>query len=393
MRRTLPTIPILVGLGSLMPLGMHVVLPALPAMARDLDTSVATTQWTVTLFMLAVAFGQLVYGPVSDRYGRLPPLFVGLAVFCAGSLVCALAPSTTVVMIGRVIAGVGACAGMVLGRAMVRDVYEGSRAVDMLAYVSMALMMVPTMAPIASGWLLVWFDWRMPFFVSAAIALGLTLVCLRLRETHTNRVALPGFGATLRDFSRLMRMWNFAAPAIVLALPSGGFWAFLSLVAPMFRDTFGLPPTDFGYYFASLTLTWFIGSFLVTRLTPRLGGDRIALYAVIGSACCGVALLAVGLSGWRSAIAVFAPVALMNTFQAMVVPNLLVRALGADPRLIGAASGLAGFLQLAIGAIATFAVGQVYDGTARAGATALSLMCFAALAILLAWRRSARRAA
>ena len=143
----LPSIPVLVALTAVMPLGMHMLLPGLSAIARDFAVSVPTVQWSVTLFMVAVALAQLVYGPVSDRFGRRRPLLVGLVIFLLGSLACAAATSSPLLLAGRVIQGIGACSGMVLGRAMVRDVYPANRAAVTLGYVSTALVIFSALAP------------------------------------------------------------------------------------------------------------------------------------------------------------------------------------------------------------------------------------------------------
>ncbi len=370
----------------MMPLGMHVLLPSIPAMAGEFNTSVATMQATVTVYMVAVAIGQIVYGPVSDRYGRKPPLLTGLAIYFCGSLITAFAPTTEILFLGRIVQGAGGCVGMALGRAMVRDVYSGERAVNMLAQVSMALMVVPALAPTIGGLLLAWFDWQMPFFVLSGMTVIMFIACARLAETHGGGLRPPGFAAMLADFWTLIRLPAFAAPAFAVALPSAGFWAFMSLAPAMLRDSLHLPPEHFGYYFWLSPAAWFCGSFLVSRITPRLGGERTAILAAAISTLAAVAALLLFIGGHPSALLLFVVLAIANGTQALAVPNLQVRLLSADPRLIGAASGLSGFLQMMSGAAATLITGQFYDGTGLPGTAAMAVAMAATLVVLLVAR-------
>ncbi len=386
----LPSIPVLVGLSAMMPLGMHVLLPAIPAMADEFGTSIATMQATVTVYMVAVAVGQIAYGPISDRYGRKPPLLAGIAIYFCGCLVTAFAPTTEILFLGRVVQGVGGCVGVALGRAMVRDVYSGDRAVNMLAQVAMALMVVPALAPTIGGLLLAWFDWQVPFFALAGATLVMFVACARLDETHVGGGRPPGIGAMLADFWTLIRLPAFLAPAFAVALPSAGFWAFMSLGPAMLRDSLGTPPEHFGYYFCMSPLAWFAGSFLVSRVTPRLGGERTALLAAGISALAALVALSLFLWGHPSALLLFGVLAIANGSQALAVPNLQVRLLSADTRLIGSAAGLSGFLQMALGAAATLLVAQVYDGTGLPGTAALAFTMVATLVLLLIAPRAPR---
>ncbi len=363
--------PVLVALTALLPLGMHMLLPALPSIAREFGAPIHTIQWAVTGFMIAVAVAQLVYGPLSDRYGRRAPLLVGLLIFAAGSLVCAAAPNTWVLLLGRVIQGAGACTGIVLGRAMVRDVYSTERSSTLLAYVSMALMMVPGMAPIIGGVLLSWLGWRWPFLLNACIGVALFAIAWRLRETHLVRLKMPSLLALVRDFGLLMRKPAFVFPALATSFPSAGFFGFVSIAPALLDDRLQVPPDRYGFYFFMLPLGYFIGSFLATRLTPRLGGAVMALAGFTLAALFSLGMVAMVLTTELSALKVFLAVGLINGSMGLSVPTLQVRAMSADPRLIGAASGLLGFLQMAFGALGTQVLGALYDATALPPAAVL----------------------
>jgi DHA1 family bicyclomycin/chloramphenicol resistance-like MFS transporter len=383
----LPSLPVLVGLSALMPLGMHVVLPAIPDMATGFNTSLASMQMTITLYMVTVALGQIVYGPLSDRFGRRPPLLVGLTIFLAGSIISAVAPTGWVLLLGRAIQGAGACVGMVLGRAMVRDVYPSERSVNILAYVTMALMVVPGLVPIFSSLLVETMGWRLPLLLTGIMAIVMFWVSWRLTETNRNRIPLPSPLAVLKDFGRLLRLPRFLVPAMGVALPNGGFWAFVAVAPALLTDRFDVPVGRYGFYFVLLPTCWCLGSFGATRLMPRVGEARLVLFGVAAVAVLALTMLALLLVLPLSALALFGLVALMHLVQALAVPALQVRALGADPLLIGSASGLMGFLQMSAGALATLVVGQLYDGTAVPSAGALLFTSTTALLLLLWLRR------
>ena len=360
----LPSIPVLVALTAVMPLGMHMLLPGLSAIARDFAVSVPTVQWSVTLFMVAVALAQLVYGPVSDRFGRRRPLLVGLVIFLLGSLACAAATSSPLLLAGRVIQGIGACSGMVLGRAMVRDVYPANRAAVTLGYVSTALVIFSALAPMLGGVLLTWFSWRAPFLFSAAGCVVLLAIAWRLEETHRNRAAMSSVSSLVRDFATLLRLPGFMVPALATALSGIGFFGFIANAPVLAEEIFAIRPDRYGFYFVLLPLGFCTGSFLSTRLTPRLGLHRIALWTSIASAVVGFGLLALTLLSLLTPVLLFALVGLTNLTSSIGMPAMMVRSMGADSRMIGAASGLIGFLHMAFGAVGTQLVAHAYDGTA-----------------------------
>lgn len=156
-------------------LGMHIIIPALPATARALGMSIGTAQLTITLYLVGLAIGQLLYGPVSDKFGRRPVLRVGLSLFTAASVVTALAPSATVLIGGRVLQSIGGCAGLVLGRAAVRDGASAERAAGQLALLTLVMSMVPAIAPAIGGYVTAYLNWRASYVLLALFG-ALTLL-------------------------------------------------------------------------------------------------------------------------------------------------------------------------------------------------------------------------
>ncbi len=391
MARRLPSIPFLVALNGLMPLGMQGLLPALPLITRELHSTASTIQWAVTLYMLAVGFSQLVYGPLSDLLGRRPLVLAGMLIFTGGSLVCALGDSASIILLGRLVQGVGACTGVVLGRAMVRDVFPPHRATTVLAYVSMALMAFPGIAPIAGGFVIELSNWRFLFAGMGLCGLVLFLLSLGLAETNLSPAKLPSLSSFMRDLVSLLRLPAFLRPALVSSLSSGGFFSFLSISPIMAQDILHIPPERYGLYFVIVPMGFFAGSFLSTRIVPWLGPERSSLYGVAGSTICGAVLVAFAIDGRLTPLTLFLPVSLLNVFWGIAQPAFTVMAISANPRLIGTSSGLLGFMQMMFGAAGTQMVAQIYDRTAVPGAGMIAGASALALAVLLVHRFRARR--
>lgn len=382
-----PSIATLVALTAMMPLGMHLLVPGLLSMARDLAVPVPTVQLAITLYMIAVAVAQLVYGPISDQFGRRGPLLSGIVVFLIGSLVCATAASASLLLLGRVIQGIGACTGVVLGRAMVRDVYPADRAAAVLAYISMALVAFSALSPLIGGALLAWWNWRMPFFLTAAGAAVMFAIALRLPETLHGATRLQGLSPLLRDFGVLLRMPAFVVPASAVALSNLGFYAFVANAPVMAEEIYGIPPQRYGFYFALLPIGFCLGSFLSTRAIPLLGLERAAIWGVAGTAIFACVMLGAAVLTGLGATALFLFVGAVNVATAISLPALTVCGMSANRNLIGAASGLIGFLQMAAGAGATQVIAYAYDGTVVPVSALLAASTTLAAAVLLADRR------
>lgn len=391
MRRRLPTLPYLVALNGLMPLGMQGILPALPAMAASLGTTASTIQWAVTLYMIAVGLSQLAYGPVSDLYGRRPLVLFGIVVFAIGSVICAVSTNVEVVMAGRLVQGIGACTGVVLGRAMVRDVFQANQATTMLAYMSMALMAFPGIAPILGGFILEFASWRVLLAAMAMAAAVLFVLSLSLEETNQNRTKMPTLTAFMRDLKSLLRDPEFFRPALISALSSGGFFSFLSISPIMAKDILHVSPERYGLYFVIVPMGFFLGSFLSTRIIPRFGPDRSALYATMLASTSGAVLIALAIDGRLTPLSLFLPVSFLNIFWGIAQPALTVAAISANPRLIGTASGFLGFIQMMFGAAGTQIVAHWYDQTAVPGSVMIAGASMIGLAIQIRHRLRRRR--
>jgi MFS transporter, DHA1 family, multidrug resistance protein len=385
---------LLVGLTALAPFSLQIFLPALPVMQAEFRVTPGTAQLVLSLSLLASAFAMLAYGPLSDRFGRRPVLLAGLVAFVAGSVVCALAPTIGTLIAGRVVQATGAAAGMVLARAIVRDLHDRERSASVIAYLTMAMVVAPMLAPTVGAVLIDLASWRTIFGLTAVVGLAVTWQTGRqLVETRPGGAAA---GSPLRMWAgagRLLRTPGFLAYALQSTFAIAVFFAFISGAPYFMLDVLHRPATEYGLYFILVSAGFMAGNLLAARVTARVGLDRMIL---IGSALALAATLLalVLLAGWRWApIALFGPMLAAAFANGLTVPNAQAGAISVEPALAGTASGLAGFLQMFTAALVSQAVGALQNGTPY---PMLGFMTACALLSLLSFvlprRRAARRA-
>ena len=367
-------------------LSLHIFVPALPAAARDLGVSSATIQWTLTVYVLGLAVGQLIYGPISDRFGRRPVLMAGLVLYALGSTIAGLAPGALTLIAARVVQALGGCSGLVLGRAVIRDVSAPREAAARLAWLNMFMSMAPAMASIAGGLLAAYVSWRAIFALLAAIGV-LTLLAAIATLPETNPAVGRSTGAgLLRVNLRLLGMPAFRVYALAGACATTSFYAFLAAAPFIFTDMLHRDQAEIGFYFMPPMLGYSLGSLLANRLVGRLGLDRL-LHIGFSIATLGAALFfLVVATGHLSVVAVMASMLLFTAGGGIASPLALSGAIGVLPGAIGAASGLYGFCQMGFGAFCTFAVGLF---GANPAITAASVMLAAALVsqvVFTLWR-------
>jgi DHA1 family bicyclomycin/chloramphenicol resistance-like MFS transporter len=373
---------LLVALG---PISTDLYLPALPGIGQALGADVATTQLTLSVFLAGFALGQLVYGPLSDRFGRRPVILAGVSLYATASIACALAPSIEALIVFRFLQAVGACSGPVLARAVVRDVHAPAGAAQVLAYISMAMALAPALGPILGGVLTVAFGWRATFWalVLAALVL-LALVALVLGETNRHRDPTATRPARIaRNFRHLLSRPRFLAYCGVVAFAYSGIFAFISGSSFLFIDVMGLTPDLFGLCFATIVVGYMLGTLGSGRFTRRLGIDRMIRLGAAVSLAGGTGLLALALALPPGVPAVLGPFFVFMVGAGLMLPNGMAGAVGPFPTMAGAASSVMGFLQMGTGALVGVAVGHLSDGTAVPLAAAVFAVAVAALACRL----------
>jgi DHA1 family bicyclomycin/chloramphenicol resistance-like MFS transporter len=363
-RASLGFMLLLVGLTALAPFSLQIFMPALPVIQADFRVTPGVAQLVLSLSVLASAFAMLAYGPLSDRFGRRPALLAGLLAFVAGSVLCALAPSVETLIGGRVVQAVGAAAGMVLARAIVRDLHDRERSASVIAYLTTAMVVAPMLAPTVGALLIDVASWRTIFALSGVVGLAV------LWQTARRLVETRGRGATggapLRLWTgawRLLRSPAFVAYAAQSTFAISVFFAFISGAPYFMLDVLQRPASEYGLYFILVSAGFMAGNLAAARITARVGLDRMI---VIGSALALAAtLLAAALlaAGPWVPIALFGPMLGAAFANGLTVPNAQAGAISVDPLLAGSASGLAGFLQMFTAALVSQGVGTLQNGT------------------------------
>lgn len=354
---------LLVAATSLGPLTINIFIPSMPGLARDFATDYATVQLTLTLYLIGIGVGQLLWGPVSDRHGRRPVMIAGLGVYTVGSALCLVAPSIELLVVGRVIQSVGGCAGLVTARTILRDVYERNRAASMLAYVTVGMVLAPMLAPTIGGYLEGWFGWRTAFAV--LLVLGLALVgwsFARLVETHHARSTSLGLRSMLASCAVLIRHRAFCGYALQISMGFAIYMTFLAAAPYIMLEAYGYTPAAMGPWFILVGGCYALGNFAAGRLSQRKGVDRMIAVG-LAIQVVGVAIgLALALGGVDHPLALFGPVGIMSIGQGLTIPNGTVGAVSIELTRAGAAAGLAGFLTMALGAPASYLGGTIADG-------------------------------
>jgi MFS transporter, DHA1 family, multidrug resistance protein len=386
---------LLAALSAIGPLTTDMYLPSLPDIARQLNASTAQVQFTISAYLIGFAFGQIFYGPVSDRHGRKPVLLSAIALYCIASLACALSTSIEMLVIARVFQALGGCGGIVLTRAIVRDIYSGARAGRELSLIGSVMALAPVLAPIAGGLLQTGFGWRVVFFaLVAAGLLGWGIVWMLLPETLNTRAAEPvSIASMARSYRVVARNPSYLAYLGITSASYAGLFAWISGAAFVLQDLYGLTPFDFGVAFALGSIGYMTGSALAARIVIRLGLDGVL--GVGGCACAvgGLGMVVSVASGLTSSLSLVLPVAIYLAGLGMVLPQGIAGAMTPFPERAGAASSLFGFIQQSAAALCGAVVGWFLGQSAWPLAAGVAVMGCATLGFWLATRGIRRIAA
>jgi DHA1 family bicyclomycin/chloramphenicol resistance-like MFS transporter len=378
---------VLVAITALGPMAMQIMVPALPAIQTGFGVSVGTAQLALSLSTLAMAVATLAYGPLSDRYGRKPVVLGGIVVYLLGTSLCIAAASVHWLIAGRVVQAAGGAAGFVLARAIVRDLYGRERSASVIAYLTMAMVVVPMVSPALGGYLTDGLGWRHVFVVGAVLGVVvLAAASTVLVETH-RQVGMGDGSDMLATMRSLLRVPAFRGYALQGACSMALFFAFLAGVPYVVVQVLGRPASEYGMMFALVSGGFMAGNFISARFATRLGIDRLALagaWLVLGGTVLQIA--AVGTIGLGLAT-LFLPMMLTGFAQGIAMPVVQAGALSVDPRVAGAASGLSGFMQMSLAAAAAQIVGMIQNGTVWPTLAAMLLFALGLLAAsLYVWR-------
>lgn len=357
-------IVLLAASSALGPAAMQILLPALPTIKDDFAVSNDVAQLTLSLSMLAIALGTLCYGPLSDKYGRKPIMLLGLSITFIGSLFCLFADSITLLILGRIVQAFGGAVGLVLARAIVRDVYGASEAARVIATLVMVMVVVPMLSPALGGELMARFGWQ-SVFVVIAVGSGIMFVLLQMSLPETLEEPMPfeGVVSMLKTFGLLLSSSAFRGYAFCVAFVSVVFFSFISAAPEIMVSVLGRPPTEYGYYFVMIPLGFMAGNYVARHAGSSRDIDELintgGAIALSGIA----AAILLQLAGLHHPLALFVPIAVAVFGNGITLPNAQAAAINEFPKMAGSASGLTGFLQMFLSAIAAQGVALIFNGT------------------------------
>ncbi|MFC3229292.1 multidrug effflux MFS transporter [Marinibaculum pumilum] len=336
-----------------------IYVPSIPAIALALGVGEGAVQHSMTLYLLAFAVSTLLIGPISDRLGRRPTLIGGLVLFSLSGVACALSDTILTLQLARMVQGVGACACMIVGRAVVRDIYDRERTARAMAILGIVVASGPALAPLLGGQLQVLFGWESSFvFVAGWGALLLLMAIWVLPETVDRRQVAPG---VVRQFAHSYSLLLTAPPFIGYALSVGGgavgFYAFTAAAPIVLISVHGVPAELYGFFAACPPIGFVTGSWVCSRLTSRFGIERMILAGCIGILLTGTAIVGLDL-GVGGPYAIALPMIAFGFSNGLSMPNAFAGGLSVYPRIAGAASGLQTFCQMGGGALGTLLVAE-----------------------------------
>ena len=361
-----------------------ILLPSLPAIAKTLNVSTAAVASAISVYLAVFAIGQLIVGPLSDRYGRWKPVMFGLGIFVIGSIWCQFATDLPMLLVGRIIQALGACAASVLSRAVARDLLSGEALTRALAFIMVAMSAAPGFSPLIGGLLDATFGWRSEFFVVAVFGAIVALAYQHyVGETHRpdNAVSIK-LGAILRGYWALLTDLRFIAPAGAIALFMGALFAMFTGTPRVLIDGLGFSPIQLGLFFAGTVFVVFGSGIAAPKLAMKIGHARATVVGLIVATAGGTALL---LAHWVTPTiwSYLVPVIIFLAGFGMVSPLATATALQPFGDRAGLASALIGFLQMAgaaagVSLTASIASATLAIGLVQAALTAVGLILYLA---------------
>jgi MFS transporter, DHA1 family, multidrug resistance protein len=362
LRRLLPTLIVISMIG---PLALNILQPSLPGLAKALNASRQEVQLTLSLFLAAMAVSQLFIGGLADRFGRRPVLLVSLVLYVAASVAATFTTSIAMLVAARVVQAIGSTAGQTISRTVVRDLAPRDMAASMIGYVTMGMVVAPLMAPVLGGFIDDAYGWRAIFIVCAGLGLAALLISfVQLPETRPAAITGQTTRQMLERSREVLRNGRFMGYALGASFTSAVFFTFLGGAPYLIIDVMGLPKTVYGVWFIAISVGYLIGNFCSGRFSQTYGIDRMIrignVFATIGILIMvGLALVPV-----MHPAAIFLPNILMSIGNGFLLPNAVAGAVSVDPKAAGVAAGMVGFMQFSMGAVGSYAAGQISGETA-----------------------------
>lgn len=370
-------------------LAMHMFVPALTVAAQSLHTDATTIRFTISVYIFGLAVGQLVYGPLSDVFGRRPTLLVGLALYTVGGLAACVAPNVGVLIGARLVQAAGGCAGLLLGRAIVRDTAESNDAVRRLALMSLMTMVGPGLAPLVGGLLAGSFGWRAIFYVLTTLGVLNFCVSWRLLPETGRPSGRISAGSVARDYRALLGSPRFVGFALGGGCATTAFYGFIAAAPFIFINELHRPLHEVGVYLGLLIVGVSVGNILASRLIGRFSIERLLMAGNLTSLVAAIVVLSAFVFMRPGVAAIEALMMVYCMGAGLCSPAVSTLSISVDPRLIGSAAGLYGFMQMAVGAACTTLAGLGHDPAVAACAVLLGAALLAQVAFRIALRTPA----
>jgi DHA1 family bicyclomycin/chloramphenicol resistance-like MFS transporter len=373
---------------ALGPLATQIVTPVVPIVHDDLGVSMAMAQALISLAFVAIAVSTLIYGPLADRYGRRPVILVGTVLFCAGSLLAAVAPTAGWLLAGRAIQSIGSAAALSLTRTVVHDVYGRQQSARVLAQLTTVMIFVPMLAPAIGGALIDHVGWRAVFGLCLAFGVvALSLLTLYLPESRPTQRHTPRLREVVASYGALLADRDYRAPALHFSWIMAAVFATQAAIPYLMVEVLGGTATEYGVWFGVACVFYVAGNLFTARWGHRYAPRRLILASSIGCMLAAAAgAIALPIAG-MSAISLFVPTSALYFFAALGIAPVQAEAVAAQPGRAGAASGLLTASQMVIGALTVQVIGFSHDGTARPLFVGLVACSVLAVAGVISFRR------
>ena len=371
------------------PFSIDMYLPAFPAIAKGLHTTVANVTLSLSSFFIGISFGQLLYGPLLERFGRKKPLYAGLCIYLIASIGCALAASVNALIVLRLLQALGGCVGMVAARAMVRDLFEVKENAKVFSMLMLVVAVSPIIAPTLGGYITSLLGWRYVFVM--LIIVDIIVIISAYFLLPESKKADPNFslrpGPILKNFSGVITHPQFYTYALTAAISAAGLYAYIGGSPHVFMEIFHVTEKQYGWIFALIAMGLIGASQVNSLLLRNYTSEQLIRIALFCQSIIGISMVCLTLLGWSDLFAIIFLIFIFLCTQGFVFPNASALSLAAFGHTAGSASALLGGIQMTIGACTSALVSILQNHTALPMTGVMACCAITALSVFLFGRR------